>query len=40
MKIKYIPTLRFFHDASLDRVQRLESIFHELEVARRRDDES
>jgi len=39
MKIKYVPTLRFFHDASLDRVHRLESIFRELD-AERQDDES
>ncbi len=38
MKIKYVPTLRFRHDASLDRVQRLESIFQELDAERR--DES
>ena len=38
MKIKYIPSLRFCHDASLDRIQRLESIFHELDAERR--DES
>ena len=35
MKIKFVPTLRFRHDASLDRVQRLESIFQELEAERK-----
>ncbi|MFH1530817.1 MAG: 30S ribosome-binding factor RbfA [Pseudomonadota bacterium] len=39
MKIKFVPTLRFFHDASLDRVHRLESIFRELDDERH-DDES
>lgn len=34
MKIKYIPTLRFRYDASLDRIERLESIFQELEAER------
>jgi len=35
MKIKFIPKLRFRHDVSLDRVERLESIFNELETERR-----
>jgi ribosome-binding factor A len=34
MKIKYIPTLRFRYDASLDRIERLEYIFQELEAER------
>jgi len=34
MKIKYVPTLRFRYDASLDRVERLENIFQELEAER------
>jgi len=35
MTIKFIPKLRFRHDVSLDRVERLESIFQELETERR-----
>ncbi|MBM4371058.1 MAG: 30S ribosome-binding factor RbfA [Deltaproteobacteria bacterium] len=35
MTIKFVPTLRFEHDSSLDRIQRLESIFQELDEARR-----
>jgi len=39
MKIKYVPTLRFAHDTSLDRIERIESIFRSLEEERLKNEE-